>query len=176
VEVPEVPKVMLVGDRVQLRPVLGETEEPRLTVPVKPLCAATVIVEVPVTPARTVRVVGPAVTVYAVPELTLTVALVVNPPPVPVMVTVKVPGVEEVQDRVETPVLDPLLSVTPVGDREQVRPADGEIAAVRLTVPANPFRPATVMPEFPVPPEGKLRVVGLAATVKSWTVYVIVAE
>lgn len=63
VEVPEVPKVTLVGNKVQLRPVLGETEEPRLTVPVKPLCAATVIVEVPVAPARTVRLVGLAVTV-----------------------------------------------------------------------------------------------------------------
>jgi hypothetical protein len=145
-------------------------------VPVKPLCAATVIVEVPVAPARTVRVVGLAVTVYGVPESTLTVALVVNPLPVPVAVTVKVPGVEEVQDRVEAPVGVPALSVTLDGNTVQVRPVDGEIAAVRLTVPVNPLRPVTVMPEFPVPPEGKLRVVGLAATVKSWTVYVTVAE
>jgi len=170
VEVPEVPKVTLVGDRVQLRPVLGETEETRLTVPVKPLCAATVIVEVPVAPATTVRVVGLAVTVYGVPELTLTVALVVSPPPVPVTVTVKVPGVEEVQDRVEAPVLVPPPSVTLAADRVQPSPADGETAVVRLTVPANPLRPVTVIPEFPVPPEGKLRVGGLAATVKSWTV------
>jgi hypothetical protein len=61
--VPEVPNVMLVGDRVHARPVAGETEEARLTVPVKPLCAATVIVEVPLTPARTVTLVGLAVTV-----------------------------------------------------------------------------------------------------------------
>jgi hypothetical protein len=102
--------------------------------------------------------------------LTLTVALVVNPLPVPVTVTVKVPGVEEVQDRVEAPEGVPLLSVTLDGNTVQVRPDDGEIAAVRLTVPANPLRPVTVMPEFPVPPEGKFSVVGLAATVKSWTV------
>jgi len=54
---------MLVGDSVQARPLLGMNDEVRLTVPVKPLCAATVIVEVPVAPARTVIVVGLAVTV-----------------------------------------------------------------------------------------------------------------
>jgi hypothetical protein len=101
--------------------------------------------------------------------LTLTVALVVNPLPVPVTVTVKVPGDEELQDRVEAPV-PPLASVTLVDDRVQVRPVDGEIAAVRVTVPANPLRLVTVMPVFPAPPEGKLRVVGLAVTVKSCTV------
>ena len=62
-EVPEVPRVMLVGERLQVRPLLGETEEVRLTVPVKPLPAVTVIMEVPVVPARTVIVVGLAVTV-----------------------------------------------------------------------------------------------------------------
>ncbi len=102
--------------------------------------------------------------------MTATVALVVKPPPVPVTVTVKVPGDEEVQDRVEAPVADPLLSVTLFGDKVQARPVDGEIAVVRLTVPANPLRPVTVMAEFPFPPEGKFRVVGLAATVKSCTV------
>ena len=62
-EVPELPRVMLVGERLQVRPLLGETEEVRLTVPVKPLPAVTVIMEVPVVPARTVIVVGLAVTV-----------------------------------------------------------------------------------------------------------------
>jgi len=102
--------------------------------------------------------------------LTVTVALVVNPLPVPVTVTVNVPVDEEVQDRVDAPVVVPPLSVIDVGDRVQPSPVDGEIAVVRLTVPPNPLRPVTVMPEFPVPPEGKLRVGGLALTVKSWTV------
>jgi hypothetical protein len=62
VEVPEVPRVMLVGDNVHDRPLAGETEEVRLTVPVKPLCAVTVMVEVPLDPARTVTAVGLAVT------------------------------------------------------------------------------------------------------------------
>ena len=47
----------------QARPPPGVTDEVRLTVPVKPLCAATVIVDVPVAPARTVITVGLAVTV-----------------------------------------------------------------------------------------------------------------
>jgi len=53
---------MLVGERAHVRPILGETEEVKLTVPVKPLCAVTVIVEVPVVPERTVTAVGLAVT------------------------------------------------------------------------------------------------------------------
>jgi len=48
---------------VQVRPLAGEIEKARLTVPVKPLCAVTVIVEVPLAPAKTVTVVGPAATV-----------------------------------------------------------------------------------------------------------------
>jgi hypothetical protein len=88
----------------------------------------------------------------------------------PVTVTVKVPAVEEVQDRVAAPLVVPLLSVTLVGDRVQVRPVEGETAAVRLTVPVNPLRLVTVIADVPVPPEGKPVVVGLAATVKSWTV------
>jgi hypothetical protein len=63
VEVPEVPRAMLAGDSVQVRPLVGVTDEVRLTVPVKPLCAATVIVEVPAAPARTVITVGLAATV-----------------------------------------------------------------------------------------------------------------
>lgn len=53
---------MLLGVRVQVRPA-GETELVRVTVPVKPFTGATVIVEVPETPALTVTLVGLAVTV-----------------------------------------------------------------------------------------------------------------
>jgi len=102
--------------------------------------------------------------------LTATVVLAVNPPPDPVTVTVKVPGVDEVQDRVDAPVVVVALSVTLAGETVHDRPADGELDSVRLTVPANPLRPLTVMPEFPLPPEGKFSVAGLAVTVKSWTV------
>lgn len=62
VEVPDVPRVTLVGVRVQVRPVLGETAEVRATVPANPCRDATVIVEVAAEPARTVAEVGLAVT------------------------------------------------------------------------------------------------------------------
>ena len=54
---------MLVVDKVQVRPVVGETTSERVTVPVKPLTAATVIIEVPGEPTTTLTVVGLAVTV-----------------------------------------------------------------------------------------------------------------
>jgi hypothetical protein len=52
---------MLDGVRVHVNPA-GETAEIRATVPVNPLIGATVIVEVPAAPARTVTAVGDAVT------------------------------------------------------------------------------------------------------------------
>lgn len=89
------------------------------------------------------------------------------PPPVPVTVTVNTPDNEEVQDKVAAPMADPLVSVTLFGVTVQARPADGEMALVRLTVPANPLRPVTVMAELPLPPDGKFKVVGFALKVKS---------
>ncbi len=61
-EVCEAPRTMLVGVRVQVRPA-GETVDVRATVPVKPFTGATVIVEEAAAPARTVTLVGLAVTV-----------------------------------------------------------------------------------------------------------------
>lgn len=52
----------------------------------------------------------------------------------------------------------------------------GETDAVRLTTPLKPWRPVTVMVEVPVPMVVDIvREVGLAVTVKSWTVTVTVA-
>jgi len=61
--VPEVPRVTLVGVSVQVRPVDGEMADVRVTVPVKPWTAVTVIVEVAAVPAFTVTLVGLAVIV-----------------------------------------------------------------------------------------------------------------
>jgi hypothetical protein len=54
---------MLAVDRVQVRPVVGDTTSDRVTVPVKPLTAETVIVEVPGEPTTALTEVGLAVTV-----------------------------------------------------------------------------------------------------------------
>ena len=62
-----------------------------------------------------------------------------------------------------------------VGDRVQVRPA-GETELVSATVPVKPLTGATVMVEVAAAPTLMVAVVGLAATVKSFTVTVTVAE
>ena len=54
-------RVTLLGDRVQDRPVDGDVEELRFTVPVKALTDETVIVEVVAEPALVVRLDGLAV-------------------------------------------------------------------------------------------------------------------
>ncbi len=77
---------MLVGLNEQVRPA-GETVEVNATVPVNPFTGATVIVEVAVAPARTLTLVGLAVTVKSI-TVTLTVAEWESAPLVPVTVTV----------------------------------------------------------------------------------------
>jgi hypothetical protein len=61
--------------------------------------------------------------------------------------------------------------VTLVGATEQ-----DVLLVVRLTTPANPFSPVTVIVEVPALPTLTLTVVGLAAIVKSWTTKVTVTE
>jgi len=50
------------------------------------------------------------------------------------------------------------------------------LLVVRLTTPANPFRPVTVIVEVPAVPALTVTEVGLAAIVKSWTTKVTVTE
>jgi hypothetical protein len=55
------------------------------------------------------------------------------------------------------------------GDREHVKPAAGDIVDVRATVPVKTFIGATVIVEVPATPASSVRLVGAAATEKSWT-------
>ena len=87
VEVWDAPRTMLEGVRVQVSPVTGEIEEVSATVPVNPWTGATVMVEVPAVPALAVTLVGAAVTVKS-RIVTVTVAVWVSEPLVPVTVTV----------------------------------------------------------------------------------------
>ncbi len=104
VEVPDVPRMMLVGLKVAVGPfaTIGETVAVSDTVPVKPLTADTVIVEVPDWPTVKLMEVGLAVTVKSV-TVTETVAVWVNAPGlVPVTVTVKpATALEQLTVRVE---------------------------------------------------------------------------
>jgi hypothetical protein len=87
VEVPVVPRVTLVGLRLQVALPVAATV--RLTVPEKPPMLVTVIVEVPVAPALTVILRGLAVTLKStVMTVTDTVAEWDSGPLVPVTVTV----------------------------------------------------------------------------------------
>jgi len=60
------------------------------------------------------------------------------------------------------------------GERVHVKPA-GETALASATVPVNPWTGATVIVEVPAVPTVVVTEVGLAATVKSFTVTVTVA-
>jgi hypothetical protein len=62
---------MLVLDKEHVKPVEGETLCVRATVPVNPLRGATVSVEVPVAPARTVTEAVPAVNVKSGGDVTV---------------------------------------------------------------------------------------------------------
>jgi hypothetical protein len=68
------------------------------------------------------------------------------------------------QDIVEVP--EPAMLL---GDSVHEIPMDGDAVAVRATTPANPFRPVTVIVEFPAVPTTTLTVAGFAPIVKSWT-------
>jgi hypothetical protein len=153
---------MLVGLSVHDKPA-GETDEVRITVPVKPFTELTVIVEEPLTPALTASPVGPAVMVKSGwATLKVTRAVWDREPLTPVMVTVKEPATEAAQESVEL-----LGAVTWVGDRAHARPLEGVTEEARVTFPVNPLAPATVIDATPVPPTLREMLVGLAVTLKS---------
>ena len=64
--------------------------------------------------------------------------------------------------------------MTLVGLSVQVSPVEGDDAEVRLTVPVNPLVGAIVIVEVAEDPALAFALVGLAVTLKSWTVTVTV--
>ena len=73
----------------------------------------------------------------------------------------------KVHDNVELP--EP---VTLVGETVH----EAVVFVTRLTTPAKPFCPVTVIEEVPAALTLTLTLAGLAVTVKSWTMYVTVTE
>ena len=115
---------------------------------------------------------SPAVTCVTLAEI---VAECERVPLVPVTVTAKEPAMDELRVQVEVP-------ETPrdmvVGLQVVVRP-DGLTAAVKLTVPVNPFTLATLIVTVAEEPTVKVTLDGLAEIVKSGgavTLKVTVAE
>lgn len=137
----------------------------RLTAPVKPLTAVTVIDEVPAAPALTVTDVGLAVTVKSW-TTNVWVTEWDKEALVPVAPMWYVPDDEKVHERVEVP--EP---VTLVGERTQE-----VLFVVRLMTPANPFTALIVIVEVPAALTSTLTLVGLALMVKSCTRKVAVKE
>ena len=147
---------------------VGDTEhevllEARPTTPAKPLTAVTVIVDVPAAFTLTLTLVGDAAIVKSW-TTNVTVAECERLLLVPVTVTCIVVAVAKVHDNVELP--EP---VTLVGDR-----VHEVLLLARLTTPAKPLRPVTVIVEVAAAFTLTLTLVGLAAMVKSWTTYVTV--
>jgi len=90
-------------------------------------------------------------------------------PLVPVTVTVKLPLVVAVQDRVELP--EPVILV---GVTVQVVPVVGDTVAVRLIAPPNPLTEVTVIVDIPAWSTLTATLVGLAERVKSTAVRMMV--
>ncbi len=157
-------RVMLAGLSEHASP--SGTMSVRETVPVKPFTAATVIVELASLPAKTVALVGLAVTMKSWTVNVIGPAEWDSPVLVPVTKTWKVPVVVNVHDSVlmPEPTMDGGLRVHAV------------LLAERLTVPEKPFRPVTVMVEVPGALTFTVTDVGLALSVKSWTLTVTMAE
>ena len=95
-------------------------------------------------------------------------ALWESDPLVPVTITVKVPTVVDVQDRVAVPDPVTLLGVIVL----QVIPAG--TVSVRATEPENPLTPVTVIVEVALAPA--IADAALAVIVKSWKLNVAVVE
>lgn len=164
VEFAVAPRTTEGGLRLQASPELDDIARARFTVPAKPKRLLTVIVELPVRFASIVRLADTAVTVKSWTVYD-TVTLCRSDPLLAVTVTEYVPE-EPLQESVEEPEL-PREIVFWL--KAQLRPLVEE-TAVKATVPVNPFRLATVMVELPRAPASTVTDVGLADTVKSWTV------
>lgn len=139
----------------------------RLTVPVKPLTADTVIVEVADAVASTAA--GELAEIVKSVSTKVAVAECDTVPLVPVIVKAKVPATEEVHETVAVPEPTTLLGVI----APQVSPAG--TVSVSDTVPLNPLTAVTVIVEEAAIPTFGSPGGDVAAMVKSVTVNVAVA-
>jgi hypothetical protein len=144
---------------------LGSPDADRITLLLKPFCGITVTVPVAVAPRGSPRLAGCSdrVKFGAVMVSPMVVALVIAPE-APLTIAVYVPGVTvllalKVRE-VLAVVLDGLkAAVTPVGNPD----------TAKLTLPLNPFEPATLMVLLPLPVRAKVRLLGDDERVKLGT-------
>lgn len=165
VEVPELPRVMLVGDSVHVRPEDGVIVVERETVPVNPFSAVTVTVEFPFDSARIVRLVGLAVTVKPLTVMETTIEWE-RLPLVPVTATWNIPADGKLHERRATPEPVRLVGVT----------VQLVLLVAKLTAPLNPLIGVRVMLDVAVDPAFTETLVGFAVRLKSWNLRVVVVE
>ncbi len=141
VNVNVLPDVEEFGLKVAVTPV-GRLDAEKLTVPVKPRVGLMVIVDVPVLPRATLRLLGDAERLKFGPRFTVRAIVVVcvRPPDVPVIVTVKLP-VDAVLLAVSVSVL---VLVVLLGLNDGVTPL-GRPEADKLTLPPKPLCGLTVI-------------------------------
>lgn len=167
VELAEAPSVTLVWLKKQASPD-GVIDCVKVTVPANPFTLVTVMVEMPVSPALTVKTLGVAEIVKS-RTLTVTVVQWISAPLVALTTTVKVLGVDPLQERVAVAVVD---RETLFGDTKQLRP-EGETVVVRVTVPEKPPVLVRVIVELAEKPASKVIEVGLAEMVKSCAAFTL---
>src|SRR5580693_7365364 len=139
----------------------------KLTAPLKPLCAPTLTVYVAVPPGFTENELGaPASVKFGGPvTFSVTVAVCVSEPLVPVIVSVGLPiGVLLVV--VTVSVEDP-APVTDVGENDAVAPVGSPLVTLKLTAPPNPFSTPRFTVYVVLPPAATVCVPGVADIVKS---------
>jgi hypothetical protein len=165
------PVIVRLAGQLAVRPVVGETTVLRVTVPVKPPIGVMVIVELPVEPV--LKSAGEVAEIEKSTVANVNTAVVwweaVPGEPAPVIVTVKLPAVDEVHDNEDVPV--PLaVSVTGVTvNALQVRPV-GRGVSERATEPTKLNVLVRVIVEeidVPVTPLGDVALIVKSPT---WTV------
>lgn len=155
---------MLLGVREQVRPV--GTVSVRLTVPLKPLTAATVIVELASRFVRTAELAGLALMVKSTPA-TVTLVEADKVPDMPVTVITAFPVWEPAVTVRVAFCFPPTARLTVLGVKVVVKPHVQPLAvALRLTVPLKLPRLVTVIVELTDLPAGIVSAGGLADILK----------
>jgi len=148
--------VVLLGLKDAMTP-RGSPEADKLTLPAKPFCGVSVMVDVTFAPRARLNEFGEAVRTKLGGATTVreTVALCDNAPDFPAIVTVKVPNVAVLL----AVTVSVLVFAVLTGLNAAVRPL-GKSVAERLTLPLNPFRGVTVIVLVPCAPCATLRLLG----------------
>jgi hypothetical protein len=132
-------------NELQIKPAGTVSERPTVPTKLKVLVRVTVeVLDEPATPD------GDVALIVKSPTWDTKIAECVRPPPVPVIVTRYVPGVEDPGLHVPVTALGPVT--VRLGGQFALRPVEGETVTTSVTVPVKPLTGVTVIVELPVAP------------------------